>query len=150
MLSDAGVSSKITGKLLFYYLLLFLPFPFLFPSIFLPFSSHFPPIFLPFSSNFPPIFLPFSFLFPSFFNSLSFLFPYTCFDGVVIATNALRQCKIYCAPPNLHFIMEQKLEDSVRMDHKPININTRNWSDSAQDRDYWRALVNSGLNLWIP
>ena len=27
-----------------------------------------------------------------------------------------------------------------RMDLKEIGINTRNWVDSAQDRDYWRAL----------
>ena len=26
-------------------------------------------------------------------------------------------------------------------------INTRNWVDSAQDRDYWRALVKEALNL---
>ena len=28
------------------------------------------------------------------------------------------------------------------MDLKDIDINTRNWVDSAQDRYYWRALVN--------
>ena len=28
------------------------------------------------------------------------------------------------------------------MDLKEIGINTRNWVESAQDRDYWRALVN--------
>ena len=26
------------------------------------------------------------------------------------------------------------------MDLKEIGINARNWVDSAQDRDYWRAL----------
>ena len=25
---------------------------------------------------------------------------------------------------------------------KEMDINTRNWVDSAQDKDYWRALVN--------
>ena len=35
------------------------------------------------------------------------------------------------------------------MDLKEIGINTRNWVDSVQDRDYWRVLVNAGLNLWI-
>ena len=37
----------------------------------------------------------------------------------------------------------------MRMDLKEIDINTRNWVDSAQDRDYWRALVNAALNLRI-
>ena len=35
------------------------------------------------------------------------------------------------------------------MDFKEIGINTRNWVDSAQDRDYWRALVNAALNLRV-
>ena len=36
-------------------------------------------------------------------------------------------------------------EDNIRMDIKEIGINTRNLVDSAQDRDYWRALVNCGI-----
>ena len=28
-----------------------------------------------------------------------------------------------------------------------IGINAGNWIDSAQDMDYWRALVNAALNL---
>ena len=36
------------------------------------------------------------------------------------------------------------------MDLKEIGINTGNWLDSAQDRDYWRALVNAALNLRVP
>ena len=31
-----------------------------------------------------------------------------------------------------------------------IGINAGNWVDSAQDRDYWRALENAALNLWVP
>jgi hypothetical protein len=42
-----------------------------------------------------------------------------------------------------------KLEDSIRMELKEIDINTRNWVNSAQDRDYWRALVNSALDLRV-
>ena len=38
-------------------------------------------------------------------------------------------------------------QDNIRMDLKEIGINTRNWVDSAQDRDYWRALMNATLNL---
>ena len=36
------------------------------------------------------------------------------------------------------------------MDLKEICINTRDWVDLAQDRDYWRVLVNSALNLRVP
>jgi len=35
------------------------------------------------------------------------------------------------------------------MNLKEIGVNTRNW-DSAQDRDYWRGLVDVALNLWVP
>ena len=38
----------------------------------------------------------------------------------------------------------------VRMDLKEIFINTRNWVDSAQDRGYWRALVNVALSFRAP
>ena len=31
-----------------------------------------------------------------------------------------------------------------------ICINTRNWVDSAQVRDYWRALLNAALSLQVP
>ena len=44
----------------------------------------------------------------------------------------------------------RKWEENFRMDLKEIGINTRDWVDSAQDRDYWRALVNSALNFWVP
>ena len=41
-------------------------------------------------------------------------------------------------------------EEHIRMDLKEIGINTRNWVDLAQDRDYWRALMNTTLNLRVP
>ena len=44
----------------------------------------------------------------------------------------------------------RRWEDNIRMDIKEIGINTRNWVDSAQDRDCWRALVNVALNLLDP
>jgi hypothetical protein len=43
-----------------------------------------------------------------------------------------------------------KWEDNIRMDLKERGTNTTDWVDSAQDRDYWRALVNAALNLQIP
>ena len=36
----------------------------------------------------------------------------------------------------------RRWEDNIRMDLKEIGINTRSWVDSAQDRDYWRALCD--------
>jgi hypothetical protein len=44
----------------------------------------------------------------------------------------------------------QRWEDNIRMDLKETGINTRNWVDSAHYRDYWRALVNVALKLWVP
>jgi hypothetical protein len=38
-------------------------------------------------------------------------------------------------------------EDNIRMDLEEIGINSGNWVDSAQDRDYWRVLVNASMNL---
>ena len=35
------------------------------------------------------------------------------------------------------------------MGFKEIGINTRNWVDSALDRDYLRALLNAALNLRV-
>ena len=33
-------------------------------------------------------------------------------------------------------------EDNIREDLKELGIHMRNWVNLAQDRDYWRALVN--------
>ena len=43
----------------------------------------------------------------------------------------------------------RRWEDNIRMNLKEIDINTRNWVDSA-DRDYWKALVNAALNRRLP
>ena len=44
----------------------------------------------------------------------------------------------------------RRWEDNIRMDLGEIGINAGKWVDSAQDRGYWRALVNAALNLRIP
>ena len=44
----------------------------------------------------------------------------------------------------------RRLEDNIRIDFEEINISSRNWVDSGQDRDYWRAHVNAALNLRVP
>ena len=45
---------------------------------------------------------------------------------------------------------KRRWEDNIRMDLKEMGINTRNWVNSAQDRDFWRVLVNAALNLRVP
>ena len=40
-------------------------------------------------------------------------------------------------------------EDNIRMDLEEIGINAGNWVGSAQDRYYWRALVNAALNFLV-
>ena len=44
----------------------------------------------------------------------------------------------------------RRWENNIRKDLEEIGINAENWVDSAQDRNYWRALVNAALNLHKP
>ena len=41
-------------------------------------------------------------------------------------------------------------EDNIKMDLEEVDISAGNWVDSAQDRNYWRVLVNAALNLRVP
>ena len=43
----------------------------------------------------------------------------------------------------------RRWEDNSRMNLKEIRINTRNWVDSAQDTDIWKAFVYAALNLRV-
>ena len=43
----------------------------------------------------------------------------------------------------------RRWKDNIRMDLEEISIKADNWVNSAQDRDYWRTLVNVALNLWV-
>ena len=40
-------------------------------------------------------------------------------------------------------------KDNIGINIEKIGINTRNWVDTVQDRDYWRALVNVALNFLV-
>ena len=44
----------------------------------------------------------------------------------------------------------RRWEENIRIKLEEIGINADNWVDSAQDRDYWRALVNAAFNLRVP
>jgi Mlc titration factor MtfA (ptsG expression regulator) len=37
-----------------------------------------------------------------------------------------------------------------KMDLREIEWDGVDWIDLAQDRDQWRALVNTAMNLWVP
>jgi hypothetical protein len=43
----------------------------------------------------------------------------------------------------------RRWEENIRMDLKEMDINSRNWVDSVQDRNYWIILVNAALNLRV-
>ena len=41
-------------------------------------------------------------------------------------------------------------DDNIRINLLEISINTRDWVDLAQDRDYSRAFVNAAMDLRVP
>jgi hypothetical protein len=41
-------------------------------------------------------------------------------------------------------------EDNSKMYLRDIGWDGMNWINLAQDRDQWRALVNTVMNLWVP
>ena len=40
-------------------------------------------------------------------------------------------------------------EDNIKMDLWEV-VGSGDWMELAQDRDRWRALVNTVMNLWVP
>jgi hypothetical protein len=40
--------------------------------------------------------------------------------------------------------------DKIKQDIREIGRGGMDWIDLAQDRDQWRALVNTVMNLWVP
>jgi hypothetical protein len=43
----------------------------------------------------------------------------------------------------------RRWEDGIRMDHREIGWGSVEWIKLAQDRDWWRAVVNMVMNLWV-
>jgi hypothetical protein len=44
----------------------------------------------------------------------------------------------------------RRWEDGIKMDFRQIGLGVMDWIDLPQDRDYWRALVNTVMNLRVP
>jgi hypothetical protein len=44
----------------------------------------------------------------------------------------------------------RRWEDNIKLDLREMGWGVMDWIDVAQDRDEWRALVNTVMNLWIP
>jgi hypothetical protein len=44
----------------------------------------------------------------------------------------------------------RKWEESIKMDLREIGFGGVDWIHLAQDRDRWRALVNTVMNLRVP
>ena len=42
------------------------------------------------------------------------------------------------------------MNDNIIVDPKEVDAKARNWIDSAQDRDYLRALMDAPLHLRVP
>jgi hypothetical protein len=40
--------------------------------------------------------------------------------------------------------------DNIKMDRRKIGWSGMDWIDLAQDKDQWRALVNTLMNLRVP
>jgi len=59
---------------------------------------------------------------------------------------------LYSSPDILRVIKSRRMrwEDNIRMDLREVGRGCVDWMELAQDRDRWRALVNSVMNLRVP
>jgi len=44
----------------------------------------------------------------------------------------------------------RRWEDNIKMDLQEVGCGRMDWIELAQDRDRWRALVSTVMNLWVP
>jgi hypothetical protein len=45
--------------------------------------------------------------------------------------------------------LKRRWVDNIKIDLREIGWGGMGWMDLAQDRDQWRALVNTVMNLWV-
>jgi hypothetical protein len=43
-----------------------------------------------------------------------------------------------------------RCEDNIKMDLQEVGWGEMDWTDLAEDRDRWWALVNAVMSLWVP
>jgi hypothetical protein len=46
--------------------------------------------------------------------------------------------------------LRRRWEDNIKMDLRELGSGCKGWIHLAQDRDQWRALVNTVINLRVP
>ena len=44
----------------------------------------------------------------------------------------------------------RRWEANIKMDHQEVGCGGTDWNELAQDRDRWRELVNTVMNIWVP
>jgi hypothetical protein len=40
--------------------------------------------------------------------------------------------------------------NNIKIEFREIRWDGMEWIDLAQNRDYWRDLLNTAINLWVP
>jgi hypothetical protein len=46
--------------------------------------------------------------------------------------------------------LRRRWVDNIKMDLREIGWRGMDWINLVQDRDHWKALVNTVLKLWVP